>query len=112
MTADLIAKLEAAEGPSRELDAEIEKLIQMPPQTVAEYALKTARATWVTNPPAFTSSLDAALTLVPDDHDWIIYNVNGHLGSTPMARVGDVKAHAATPALALCIAALHARGEG
>jgi hypothetical protein len=60
--------------------------------------------------PAYTGSLDAALTLVPPDHDWIVASVNGQVGGTPYASVGDEKMHfGETPVLSLCIAALRAR---
>jgi hypothetical protein len=66
---------------------------------------------WEADVPPFTASIDAALMLVPEDHDWIIYNVNGHVGGTPSARIGMSEAYGFTPALSLCIAALKARGE-
>ena len=59
---------------------------------------------------SYTTSLDAALTLVPEGYDWIVADVNGHVGGTPYACVGDEKQHfGETPCLSLCIAALKAR---
>lgn len=63
--------------------------------------------------PWFTSSIDAALTLVPVGMEWQVHSGCG-------AQVNDVSirpvrknyADGATPALALCIAALKARMVG
>ena len=64
--------------------------------------------------PAYTASLDAAITLVPKGFDWIIARTNG--GLTVHAEVGNREmVFGATPALALTAAALRARpmeGEG
>jgi hypothetical protein len=67
--------------------------------------------------PPFTSSIDAALTLIPSEprnepsgtYDWQLESTNG--GLTISARVGpeDTRSFAETPTLALCIAALKAR---
>jgi len=56
--------------------------------------------------PAYTASLDAAMTLVPEDsrNDWSLIG-----GRYWQAEVGDEMADAATPALALCAAALKVR---
>lgn len=74
----------------------------------------------IASPPRFTASLDAALTLVPKGHKWTLHSADDR--DTPCAYcvpdmgrlpwpvwVNDV--HAATPALALCAAALRARAE-
>jgi len=65
--------------------------------------------------PRYTSSIDAALTLLPPDPtnentgkaDWRVENTNG--GVTPNAQVGKYVAHAETPELSLCLAALRMR---
>jgi hypothetical protein len=61
--------------------------------------------------PRYTSSLDAAASLIPSDFDWILERTNG--GLTICARVGhndpDRSSWGNTPALALCTAALRAR---
>jgi hypothetical protein len=61
--------------------------------------------------PAYTTSLDAAASLIPEGHDWILEHVNG--GMTIGARVGhndpDKTSWGDTAALALCAAALRAR---
>lgn len=73
--------------------------------------------------PEYTTSLDAALTLVPEGAVWHVMTDYGHLRrakvgppNNPSASVYKdadrplfVQADAATPALALCIAALRAR---
>jgi hypothetical protein len=66
--------------------------------------------------PAFTASLDAAMTLVPEGKGFVVSSV-GPSANRPYALVGDPTAEtdeskgasAATPALALCAAALRAR---
>lgn len=60
--------------------------------------------------PHFTGSLDAAMTLVPEEHrqNWL---AGWALDGSGTATVGqDRPVYAATPALALCAAALKARG--
>lgn len=95
----LIARLEAATGPDRELDIAIWHYLGNPKERTP--------LLWVG---CYTSSIDAALTLVPEGHDWSIGDVNGHFGGTPVAYVGnDTARFGETPALSLCIAALKAR---
>ncbi|MDB5620552.1 hypothetical protein [Tardiphaga sp.] len=61
--------------------------------------------------PHYTSSLEAAATLIPDDFDWVLERTNG--GLTICARVGhndpDRSSWGNTPELALTAAALCAR---
>lgn len=61
-----------------------------------------------------TSSFDAALLLVPEEHDWIVGSVNGQVGGTPYACVGSEQSHyGATPVLSLVLAAVRVRfGSG
>ena len=110
---ELIAALEAAEGPSLELDRQI--------------SIAMSRITY--NLPC-TASIDAALTLVPQGYDWDVGHIhkNGFVCASIMweAMAGEDFAEfldagpetiiwwnetgkAATPALALCIAALKTR---
>ena len=62
--------------------------------------------------PAYTASLDAAMTLVPEGWLFDLYNLNGypeaHLTNDTLQRVA-VSVVTATPALALCAAALRAQ---
>jgi len=109
----LAEKCEAATGPDRELDAEI--WLHLPGQEDHawkhggdrfKHARQIAGCGFV---PALTASIDAALTLVPDERKWevsswgpsavILNELGGH----------DHYAIAATPALALCEASLRAR---
>jgi hypothetical protein len=79
----LIAKLfEATEG-QRQLDFEIAA-------TFYVYGIFI---------PDYTTKIDAALTLIPKGVSWTIHSTNSVL-------VGDNQVNAATPAIALCIAAL------
>lgn len=121
--ADLIAALEKAEGPSRKLDALIH-------QSVAP-ALADAIPDddgWLvggnhaqpTKAPAYTASLDAALTLVPEGMVWTVFTCDppetdalfgalvGQRPSYGPLSMNRYRGSAATPALALCIAALRA----
>jgi len=121
---DLLTRLEAAEEGSRELDAEIEIAV-LPAYMVTKdaegFVQINMHGTALTpvwadyNPhsaPHYTTSIDAALTLIPDGwrywHYWTgVYGaaVFPTRGGGPRIKVHD----AATPALALCIAALKAR---
>lgn len=75
--------------------------------------------TWGRCPP-YTTSIDAALTLVPEGWQWNIDNgihcedaAHAWLGNnSPQEIVPGTSGDAATPALALCIAALKARTNG
>jgi hypothetical protein len=93
--AELIARLEAAAEGSRELDAAIAVAVfgggSHDPGTA----------------PHFTTSLDAALTLVPEGRGWLMRSVGGR-GFAAISNAGEAS-QAKTPALALCIAALKAR---
>ena len=131
---ELIAKLEAAPEGSRELDAEIVVAINWRPAwcTASKGGLWIDRSSGLRDPavrlnalgrrsignppigayPKFSSSLDAALTLVPEG---CAFQVGCEIDFTPVARVWGHDIHtdefAATPALALCIAALKSRPQ-
>lgn len=112
----LAARLEAAEGPDRELDAAISMAIG----SVSRGALP-CKGGWVVDgkpiaAPKFTASLDAAMTLLPEGSLWAF----GSMEDGPFARVlwpnadgtytgNYLEVSAATPALALCAASLKAR---
>jgi hypothetical protein len=97
---ELIAALRAATGPAYVLDEAIDKYavtLGLPPRVV---------------PPPYTASIDAALTLVPATCGWGVPfgPFAQHDGAQWwQAEVGAAEAMAATPAIALCIAALRAR---
>ncbi|MDH3376209.1 MAG: hypothetical protein OEQ39_04475 [Gammaproteobacteria bacterium] len=99
---DLIERLEAAESGSRELDANIAlsmggsvKLVPGP-----------NGAQW----PHYTTSIDAALTLVPEGWRWQVsgFEASGEACVDSLALDLERYGAAATPALALVIAALRA----
>ena len=105
---DLITRLEAATGPDRELDRAIAKALGVMP-------LYQMRGQIGSSWPDFTDSIDAALTLVPEGYYPIIdfaevkcfIRDRNNFDHDPPAWC----AKAPTPALAICIAALRARGE-
>ena len=89
----LVAELEKATEGSREFDAAIYIKLQAPLGLI----------------PHYTTSLDAALTLVPEGMAWTILSGALHAACVGDASTGNPVTKAATPALALCIAALKAR---
>lgn len=128
--AELIAALEAATGPSRELDAEIAALmglaVEVQQDEMLDVLWKHPNGKVRCDPPRFTASLDAAMTLMQEGTaierlswwprcapglmasvDLLATDENGF--GIPSRRVRNVQA--ANPALAICIAALKARGE-
>jgi hypothetical protein len=119
---ELIAKLEAATKGSRELDLDLwweckanRGSSNSPmPEDYRRSNLKMNDA------PRYTTSLDAAMTLVPEgwsiglgdlrSYNPIIWRAHLRDHNNPSASTRDWKeGHAPTPALALCIAALKAR---
>jgi hypothetical protein len=77
------------------------------------YFIKSRSGMSCRSAPHYTSSIDAALTLVPEDRDVIlkIYGPGENVAFCPFKDGSFSKtfSKAATPALALCIAALRAR---
>jgi hypothetical protein len=63
--------------------------------------------------PDYTASLDAAMTLVPEGAELVTLVLINSAGRMPSAGIdgGEHISHAATPALALCAAALRARAK-
>jgi len=117
MTAELIERLEQAEGPSPELDEAIFQVV-FGDQPLASPGRR------------FTSSVDAALTLVPEGWDWAVSTstTGPDVAACFFASVRETqpfdpvtlqwpdrpdaegfKHHKGGPALALCIASLKAR---
>lgn len=114
---DLIRQLEEATEGSRELDCDVARAFGYTPPSHPNSSVwirpdgKTAFH--VNNLPYWTTSLDAALTLLGRDWKWL---VEVWQDDTGWAQVVTDKhlfygAEAATPSLALCIAALRARKE-
>ena len=103
---DLIAALERAEGPSPYLDEVIDDM-------ALERGWRQERATY--HGLTYTSSIDAALTLVPVGRDWHVQKNPSVSAAWALVEMPDrtqwgTNMHkAATPAIALCIAALKAR---
>lgn len=125
--AELIERLKKATGPDGLLDIDIYKacdLGKFAETTTMEYRLDydsqgmwrckhagQAFGSWW-HVPAYTASLDAAATLVPDGMHWGCGTWSGNFGNVEKA--GDYKSdytaeHVANPAIALTIAALRAR---
>lgn len=116
----LIKQLEKATGPDEDLDEAIACLIA-PPHP------KHGKPIGMINASRYTASIDAALTLVPEGWQWQISNrapephigraylnnrelINtGRGGLTPNPKYRGAEVTAATPVIALCIAALKAR---
>jgi hypothetical protein len=139
---ELAERCEKATGPQRELDVAIaiecgpaakrlESLMAgSPHNTVAEIAKEADRESPLVCIPSYTASLDAALTLVPEG--WFVHSITEFNQRTwevslrgpdelrfakgPEAwansRTKGNERGVATPALALCAAALRARAEG
>lgn len=129
---NLIEKLETATEGSRKLDEKIAFQLQWRPETVASKASFASHerkhdyvTAWIAHAPwradwpipSYTTSLDAAMTLIP-------FDAEGHRMCTLLECYSDGTGNAsvipfvgeqvwsrkvATPVLALCIAALKAR---
>lgn len=123
----LISALEAADGPSRDLDR---RVAVASGDWVTDYAedlsfhgsgtgrnWKNVRLdySWTQenaeNPPPYTASLDAALMLVPEGWAWMTgcFPDEGFFAAMGDGEYGEAKAEALTAPLALCIASLRAR---
>lgn len=129
MTDELIAKLEAASGPDVELDGRIYCAINRlvfksirPDGSNVHFEIDERGVHTMVTPHPFTASLNAALALVPEGWGWAIDHPSIQLakritnGAVVQAEVYDGKGliiavRAPTPALALCIASMKARGE-
>jgi len=112
----LAARVEAATGADRELDREIDRAL------FPQYWRRSETGSWFSNyvhrPPAFTASLDAAASLVPEGwayhiavRPWFdVFQAKGSVWAFGQ-RVASFTASAATPALALTAAALRALAQ-
>lgn len=113
---ELLAALEAATEPSRELDAEIAKALGWIPESRLNDPDWWVRQDGVRlSLPCFTSSLDAAMTLVPEEdlyveleicknYSWVYVEREDEDGVT----IGQWLGRQKLAAIALCIAALKA----
>lgn len=114
---ELIKRLEAATGPDRELDIAIDRALfpesyarpsDPTPVDLPEDFGKDAMSMMMHPAPAYTASIDAALTLVPEGARWDVQRDR----TAAFASIdGVTTGRCATPAIALCIAALRARAE-
>ena len=114
---DIIRRLVAATGPDRELDAEIaiafgwERCGQFPS---GEHYWRDPKMQFRPQPPRYTESLDATLTLVPKIFRWMIEQ---HADFRFRATVGDNVTGGGCgvsnmPAIAFLIAILRAKESG
>lgn len=113
---DLISKLEAAAEGSRELDKEIWKACGSHISTIGteRWPNRIGEVSHFISIecPDYTTSIDAALVLVPEGWCWVAGNELENFASVkPDHNAHDkiLSSSSATPALALCIAALKAR---
>lgn len=118
---DLIKRLEAATGPSRELDAEIVRLVagwkRIDSPGGADWIDPRGYEQCDRDVPHYTASIDAALTLVPEHWSATISTHPNNIGTFARVYNDGMKTEPAfnvhgnrPPAIALCIAALKARG--
>lgn len=115
----LLTLLRHAAGPNRELDAEIAEAAGFQVERHASSGLVLCRKppeqySW-TDIPAYTGSLDAAMTLMPEGSQWTLEADAAWVRLLTMADVDEFQGHftgrgGKCTALALCIAALLARG--
>lgn len=133
---EVIARLEAASEPSRELDSAIGRALEpFPTQPFNQegpfYRLQgmywvlgkkdtpngPVEEKWSRCPPLYTASLDVALTLVPSHHLWQVRRGIEISAVVWMIEIDydehnpPVGYNSASPTIALCIAALKARAE-
>ena len=116
MSRDLLARLRAATVPDRELDEAI--FLAFNPGFETRWPDKEPGYVWLPGVgsensrhlrvPRFTASIDAALALVPEGWAWDVGSDNEALLWLPN-RPENITGNGATPALALCIAAIQAR---
>ena len=113
---ELADRCEAATGPDRELDRDIALSLELydDPEDLgcfedeAEAVVRGGGQTWA--PLAYTSSIDAALTLVPEGAALELHVRSGFTSVYlwPDEREDGIRGNARTLPLALCAAALRA----
>lgn len=126
--AALAERCEAASGPDRELDAEIGSVMRWQPYgpdhwaNASDLEFRPTAGGWMRcqrgddaslawPAPLYTASLDAAMSLVPDEclaQVWRGLDGEGSATCSPLKRINLPRIFAATPAIALCAAALRA----
>lgn len=115
----LSARVEALEGPRYSVECEIYKAVapdeyhrrlEVLMNGPMKGRIGPADFDGYIKPPNYTASLDAAISLVPVPY-WMLRNEDGGPVATIMDETGaEFEVKAATPAIALCAAALKARG--
>lgn len=125
---DLVARLEKATGPDRDIDELIAEAVgyKVCSETQAYgRSWNSPSGYFIGAAPKFTDSLDAAVTLIPEGWAWSVH-VGGCYATgrllKPRAELAEAvetqfgpavgirsQIEAATPAIAICIAALKAR---
>ncbi len=107
LTNELIAKLEAATEGRREIDDKIMAVVN----GLCVPHIETDGDEWfeVLESPLYTTSLDAALPLVPAGRLWSIGAIVNGSGFVAILNNDGQSHRGTTPALAICIAALKAR---
>lgn len=104
---ELIARVEAATRPDRELDAAIWYACVEKPQP-GDKRDNDMIGRW----PSYTASIDAAMTLAPEGYALGFKRAPCQRSHAMLATIGyEVNASGATPALALCAASLRSRQE-
>lgn len=110
---ELITELEKATGPDRKLDEAIYcTILSGVPVTALSGVIYTTDLEYC---PPYTASLDAALTLVPNDASWSLEPDSAWIRWMGKDDVDEAQGHlfqrgGKCTAIALCIAALKARG--
>ena len=113
---DLIRRIEKAAGPDRELDVEIALAIgwRLDQSEPRDRWWEPDRSHYLDEPPEFTASMDAAMTLLKDEWIRLAFGAaNGcvvaHLDYPNGPMVDLYSGVGSSAALALCAAALKAR---
>ena len=124
---ELIARLEAATDGSEELDQDISAVIVGATLDVQPDGRRAWHRDghWVSIQPVkpYTTSIDAAVTLVPDVRDWTLtqrlrhpfhgrFTFEATIWPTKNSEQRPVQGFSFTPDIALCVAALKARADG
>lgn len=117
---ELAERCEAATGPDRELDKPIAQAVGWTHFFVQkDMWWRSPNGSSHGDPPRFSASLDAAMTLIDDTCVWGVSKQEHNPGRDyyyqasvmPFGPVPWSEAKAVTPALALCAAALRARAS-
>ena len=105
---NLALRVEALSGPERHVDADIAEALGWHQYSGDNWIGPLGQIAV----PSYTVSLDAAMTLVPEGCGWSLaqatYEKSYGCIESGDDRTPDLEARAATPALALCAAALRA----